>query len=163
RFALARPRAGAGSAGQWRGEAHRAALERRAPCGPPRADQGRRRGHRVVRRRRAQAHRHSSRRRFLRAGPPQGAARAPMTDTIAPVSTPLGRSALAVVRLSGDDAVRVADRVFRGSTGTLAVAPPRSLRHGHAVDAHGDVIDEVLAAVLPGPGSYSGETMVEIT
>jgi len=86
-----------------------------------------------------------------------------MNDTIAALSTPLGRSALAVVRLSGPDAVAVADRVFRGSAGALALAPPRTLRHGHAVGPDDAVIDEVLAAVLPGPASYSGETMVEIT
>jgi tRNA modification GTPase len=86
-----------------------------------------------------------------------------MNETIAALGTPLGRSALAVVRLSGPEAVAVADRVFRGTTGSLAQAAPRTLRHGLAVDARGDVIDEVLAATLPGPTTYTGEHMVEIT
>jgi tRNA modification GTPase len=86
-----------------------------------------------------------------------------MSDTIAALGTPLGVSALAVVRLSGPDSVAVADRVFRGTSGTLAAAPPRTLRHGVAVDADDNVVDEVLAATLPGPASYTGETMVEIT
>jgi tRNA modification GTPase len=95
-----------------------------------------------------------------------------MNDTIAAISTPPGRSALAVVRLSGGDAVAIADRVFRpaGSENgdesgprSLAHAPPRTLRFGHAVDATHRMIDEVLAVVLPEPRSYTGETMVEIT
>jgi len=86
-----------------------------------------------------------------------------MNDTIAAISTPPGRSALAVVRLSGADAIAIADRVFRAPSGTLADAAPRTLRHGTAWDSGGDVIDELLAVVLLAPASYTGETMVEFT
>jgi tRNA modification GTPase len=51
----------------------------------------------------------------------------------------------------------------RDASGALAVAPPRTLRFGHAADATNRMIDEVLAVVLPEPRSYTGETMVEIT
>ncbi len=89
-----------------------------------------------------------------------------MTDTIAAISTPPGRSALAIVRLSGADAGAIGDRVFRGwgpGASPLADAPPRALRHGSAHDASGEMIDELLAVVLPAPASYTGETMVEFT
>jgi tRNA modification GTPase len=86
-----------------------------------------------------------------------------MNDTIAAISTPPGRSALAVVRLSGADAIAIADRVFRAPSGTLAEAAPRTLRHGAAWDSAGDVIDELIAVVLQAPASYTGETMVEFT
>ena len=88
-----------------------------------------------------------------------------MTDTIAAISTPPGRSALAIVRLSGADAVAIADRVFSasGSPVSLADGPARTLRHGHARDAQGAVVDELMAVVLAAPASYTGETMVELT
>ena len=86
-----------------------------------------------------------------------------MNDTIAAISTPPGRSALAVVRLSGADAIAIADRVFRAPSGMLEGAAPRTLRHGAAWDSAGDVIDELIAVVLQAPASYTGETMVEFT
>ena len=89
-------------------------------------------------------------------------------DTIAAIATAPGASALAVVRLSGPDAVAIADRVFRGRQ-PLGAGPARMLRHGWAVetrltDADEEApIDEVMAVVLRAPASYSGEDMVEIT
>jgi len=80
-----------------------------------------------------------------------------MTETIAAISTAPGRAALAVVRLSGDDAVAIASRVVP-LTGV-----PRMLQVGIARDARGDTIDEVVAVVLAAPASYTGEHMVEIT
>lgn len=88
-----------------------------------------------------------------------------MTDTIAAISTSPGRSALAIVRLSGAEAVAIADRVFTGSGpgSPLAETPARTLRHGIARDANGDAIDELIAVVLAAPASYTGESMVELT
>jgi tRNA modification GTPase len=86
-----------------------------------------------------------------------------MTDTIAAISTPPGRSALAIVRLSGDDAVAIADRVFVGNGPPHADAAPRTLRHGVARDPGGATIDELIAVVLAAPASYTGEPMVELT
>ena len=86
-----------------------------------------------------------------------------MNDTIAAISTPPGRSALAVVRLSGADAIAIADHVFRAPAGALADAVPRTLCHGTAWDSAGEVIDELLAVVLRAPASYTGETMVEFS
>ena len=91
-----------------------------------------------------------------------------MTDTIAAIATAPGAAALAVVRLSGGDAVAIADRVFRGRR-ALAEGPARMLRHGWAVEARltgadeKAPIDEVTAVVLRAPASYSGEDTVEIT
>ncbi len=84
-------------------------------------------------------------------------------DTIAAISTPLGRAALAVVRITGPQAVVIAGRVFRTGADGLVNAPARTLRFGHAVDPGGDPIDEVVAVVLRAPASYSGEDMVELT
>ncbi|MGH7724208.1 MAG: tRNA uridine-5-carboxymethylaminomethyl(34) synthesis GTPase MnmE [Candidatus Eiseniibacteriota bacterium] len=94
-----------------------------------------------------------------------------LDDTIVALSTPLGRAALAVVRLSGSDAVAIASRIFRGGStgsgaGPLSEAPARVQRVGHAIDPtnpSGAMIDEVVAVVLRSPASYTGEDMVEIT
>ncbi|TPW17000.1 MAG: tRNA modification GTPase [bacterium] len=83
---------------------------------------------------------------------------------IAALATPAGTGALAVVRLSGDDAVTVAERVFRGR-GALSTAPSHQLRRGVVVhpDRPDDPIDEVLAVVMRAPRSYTGETVVEFS
>jgi len=84
------------------------------------------------------------------------------TDTIAALATPPGVSALAVVRLSGGEAVDVAGRVFRGRR-VLGELPPRTLAYGHALDADGAPIDEVTAVVLRAPATATGEDVVELT
>ena len=76
-----------------------------------------------------------------------------MTDTIAAISTSPGRSALAIVRLSGADAVPIAERVFAGTGAPLGQGPPRTLRHGIAREANGEAIDELIAVVLVAPSS----------
>ncbi len=83
-------------------------------------------------------------------------------DTIAAIATAPGASALAVVRLSGANAVAIADRVFRGRR-LLSEGPARMLRHGWTYSLDNHPIDEVTAVVLRAPASYSGEDMVEIT
>jgi tRNA modification GTPase len=85
-----------------------------------------------------------------------------MADTIAAISTPVGVSALAVVRVTGDDAVAIADRVVRGRA-PLATCEPRRLVRARIVDASGELVDDVLLAVLRAPSTYTGEDMVEIT
>jgi len=85
-----------------------------------------------------------------------------MQETIAAIATPFGEGAIALIRLSGPDAVEIAGRFFRARR-PLAEAPPRTAQWGRMVDATGAVVDEVLATVFPAPASYTGETMVEIT
>ncbi|HWB61836.1 MAG TPA: tRNA uridine-5-carboxymethylaminomethyl(34) synthesis GTPase MnmE, partial [Chthoniobacteraceae bacterium] len=84
-----------------------------------------------------------------------------MNDTIAAISTPFGEGAIALLRLSGERAVAVADGVFRGKT-TLAEAEARVQHFGRIVDENGAAVDEVLATVFRAPGSYTGEEVVEI-
>jgi len=84
------------------------------------------------------------------------------TDTITALATAPGASAFAVVRLSGADAVEIADRVFRGRR-ALASVPARTVRHGFAHDAAGEAIDEVTAVVFRSSSSPTGEDAVEFT
>ena len=86
-------------------------------------------------------------------------------DTIAAIATPLGEGGLAVVRLSGADALTLADRVFRPS-GRSPQAPSQAashtLHHGW-VTGRGRVVDEVLLAVMRAPRTYTREHVVEIS
>jgi tRNA modification GTPase len=83
-------------------------------------------------------------------------------DNIAAISTPPGIGAIAVVRLSGPDALTVADRVFRGRV-KLSEASPRTAHIGHVVSSSGEKLDEVVATVYSAPKSYTGENMVEVS
>lgn len=83
-------------------------------------------------------------------------------DTIAAISTPPGVGAIAVVRLSGPEAVPIAGRVFKGGA-ALADAIPRTVCRGHVISASAGRIDEVLATVFAAPRSYTGEDMVELS
>ncbi len=83
-----------------------------------------------------------------------------MTDTIAAISTAFGEGAIAIIRLSGTDALRIADAVFRGkkSPGEL---PSRVQQFGSIFDDERK-LDDVLLSVHRAPHSYTGEDVVEI-
>lgn len=84
----------------------------------------------------------------------------PDHDTILAPATAAG-GALAVIRISGDDAFTVCDRIFRGST-PLAEARGYTVHYGRIVD--GDrIVDDVLATVFRAPHSYTGENSVELS
>jgi len=82
-------------------------------------------------------------------------------DTIVAISTAIGPGAIAVVRMSGERAIAIADAVFRGRT-SLADAPTQTAHYGTIVDAAGAVVDEVLLTLIRSPKSYTTEDMVEI-
>lgn len=85
-------------------------------------------------------------------------------DTIAAISTPSGEGGIGIVRLSGVQALEIAQAFFRGSRiVTLYTAPPYSLHHGRIVDPDTDtMVDEVLVSVMRAPQSYTREDVVEI-
>lgn len=85
-----------------------------------------------------------------------------MTDTIAAISTAFGEAAISVLRVSGPEAIRVGDSIFRGRT-PVSELPPRMQHLGRIVDADGATVDSVLLTVFRGPASYTGEDMVEIS
>ncbi len=83
-----------------------------------------------------------------------------LTDTIAALATPPGRSAVALIRLSGRQALGVAAAVLR----PFAADPPRTARRAHAVAHAGrEVLDDVLYTVYQAPASYTGEDLVELS
>jgi tRNA modification GTPase len=82
-----------------------------------------------------------------------------LDDTIAAIATPQGEGGLAVVRVSGPDALAIADRVFRGAP--LSRAAASTLHHGWLEG--GERIDEAVAAVFRSPASYTREDVVELS
>ncbi|MBE3563301.1 MAG: tRNA uridine-5-carboxymethylaminomethyl(34) synthesis GTPase MnmE [Hydrogenibacillus schlegelii] len=83
-------------------------------------------------------------------------------DTIAAIATPPGEGGVAIVRLSGPEAIAIADRVFRGRTPLRSVESHR-LVYGHLVDpATKAVLDEVLVGVMRRPRSFTREDVVEL-
>jgi tRNA modification GTPase len=82
-----------------------------------------------------------------------------ISDPIVALATPPGRAALAVVRLSGTGAFEVAARVVRG----LRPDRPRVAQLAAFVEPDGQTIDHGLCTVFPGPHSYTGEDLVELT
>lgn len=86
-----------------------------------------------------------------------------MSDVIAAISTPLVSAGLGVIRISGDEAAEVADRVFRSAGGKrLADITGYSALYGHVFDEKGD-IDEVVALRFKAPRSFTGENAVELS
>ncbi|MGI4741126.1 MAG: tRNA uridine-5-carboxymethylaminomethyl(34) synthesis GTPase MnmE [Janthinobacterium lividum] len=84
------------------------------------------------------------------------------SDTIVALSTPPGVGALAVVRLSGPEAVAITQALF--SKKNLAAQPGHTLHYGTLRDpATGQVLDEVVVALYRGPRSYTREDVVEIS
>src|SRR6266702_7437109 len=83
-------------------------------------------------------------------------------DTIAAISTPPGEGAIALVRVSGADAVAIADKIFRGKE-----KPSRFASHvqhfGEIFDAAGQLIDQVMLSIHRAPASYTGEDLIEIS
>ncbi|MEE0235541.1 MAG: tRNA uridine-5-carboxymethylaminomethyl(34) synthesis GTPase MnmE [Bacteroidales bacterium] len=84
-------------------------------------------------------------------------------DTICAPATVPGTGAISVIRMSGPQALEIADKVIRCRKGKLSTAKGYTLKFGTIIDASGAVVDEVLASVFRSPHSYTGENSVEIS
>jgi tRNA modification GTPase len=80
-------------------------------------------------------------------------------ETIAAVATPPGEGGVAIVRISGVEAVSVAAKVY---SGPIHIYQSHTVHFGRIVDAEGKTVDEVLCVVMRAPRSYTGEDTVEI-
>lgn len=84
-------------------------------------------------------------------------------DTISAVITALGEGAVGIVRISGDEAVKVAEKIFKAASGKcLTQYQPNTLAYGHVYDFDGSLVDEVLCVYMRAPHSYTAEDVVEI-
>lgn len=79
-------------------------------------------------------------------------------NTIAAIATALGEGAVGIVRLSGDNALAIANKILNKP---LSKEKPKYLQYCHVL-SNNIVVDEVLAVYMPAPHSYTGENVVEI-
>ncbi len=85
------------------------------------------------------------------------------SSTIAAISTPYGRGGVALIRISGDDAFEIADRIFLAKNRKkLSETEHGRIVYGEII-SHGEIIDDGMAAIFKAPSSYTGENTVEIT
>lgn len=84
-------------------------------------------------------------------------------DTVAAISTAMAPSGIGIVRLSGDEAVTIADKIYKSpkENKRLSQQPSHTIHYGWIQD-EGTNIDEVLVMLMRGPHSYTGEDTVEI-
>ena len=84
-------------------------------------------------------------------------------DTICAPATVPGTGAISVIRVSGPEALIIADKVIRCKKGSIADAKGYTIRFGTVSDASGAILDEVLVSIFRAPYSYTGENSVEIS
>jgi tRNA modification GTPase len=85
-------------------------------------------------------------------------------ETIIAQCTPTGAGAIALLRISGDNAVTIVSRVSSlPSKKSLLDQPSHTIHYGAVVDEHGTVIDQVMFLIMHGPKTFTGQTTVEIT
>ena len=82
-------------------------------------------------------------------------------DTITAIATPLGEGAIGIVRISGTEAVAIANRIFQGKN--LETVDSHTLNYGHILDPDKDeILDEVMVGVMRAPRTFTREDVIEI-
>jgi len=82
-------------------------------------------------------------------------------ETISAISTPTGEGAIAIVRISGSEAIEIANRLFTGKD--LQKVKSHTIHYGNVMDpASEEIVEEVLISVLKAPRTYTKEDIVEI-
>lgn len=84
-------------------------------------------------------------------------------DTICAPATVPGTGAISVIRISGPEALTIADKVITCRKGSIAEAAGYTIKFGNIYDTSGALLDEVLVSVFRAPHSYTGENSVEIS
>ena len=85
------------------------------------------------------------------------------TDTIAAIATALSESGIGIIRVSGEEAISIVNKIFvsKKKDFSLINADTHTIHYGHIYDKD-KMIDEVLVSVMKNPKSYTGEDVVEI-
>ena len=81
-------------------------------------------------------------------------------DTIAAISTGMTNSGIGIIRITGDEAFDIADRIYRGKN-KISESDSHTIHYGHIVDGQ-EIIDEVLVMIMRAPRTFTGEDTVEI-
>ncbi|WP_019415752.1 tRNA uridine-5-carboxymethylaminomethyl(34) synthesis GTPase MnmE [Paenisporosarcina sp. TG20] len=85
-------------------------------------------------------------------------------DTIVAISTPMGEGAIAIVRLSGPEAISIASKIFRSpGNKILSEQLTHTIHYGHLVEPKtGDIVEEVMLSLMKGPKTFTREDVIEI-
>ena len=83
-----------------------------------------------------------------------------MNDTICAIATSQGVGAIAIIRVSGEDAIPIVNTIFKGKN--LEEVNTHTINYGHIIDKEKNVIDEVLVSVMKAPRTFTAEDTVEI-
>jgi len=84
-------------------------------------------------------------------------------ETICAISTPIGRGAISVIRMSGKDSICVVSKIF-STMKRIKEADGGSIIHGWIIDhTTGEIVDEVMVSIFREPNSYTGEDLIEIS
>ena len=83
-----------------------------------------------------------------------------MNDTITAISTALGVGAISIIRISGKDAISIANSIFKGKD--LSKVESHTINYGHIINEE-EVIDEVLVSIMKAPKTFTCEDIVEIS
>ena len=84
------------------------------------------------------------------------------TETIAAIATSLSESGISIIRISGEDAVRVADKIFVSKSGRkVSDFKSHTIHYGYVI-SNNETVDEILLSVMLAPRSYTGEDTIEI-
>ena len=85
-------------------------------------------------------------------------------DTIAAISTPMGEGAIAIVRLSGDEALSIVDKIYKGPKDKkLSEVASHTIHYGHLYDDRTQkIVEEVMVSVMKAPKTFTREDVVEI-
>ncbi len=83
-----------------------------------------------------------------------------MNDTICAIATSQGKGAIAIIRVSGDEAIEIVNKLFKGKD--LTQVDSHTINYGHIIDNAGNIIDEVLVTVMRAPKTFTTEDVVEI-
>lgn len=83
-------------------------------------------------------------------------------DTIAAIATPIGEGGISIIRVSGENALEIVNKIFRGAN--LNKVASHTIHYGHIIDyANKDVVDEVLVTVMLAPKTFTLENTVEVS
>lgn len=86
-----------------------------------------------------------------------------LEDTIAAISTPLGAAGIGIIRISGKDAIRIGETVFKSKKSKrVSEANNYTILYGHIINKQNMIVDEVLVSVMRGPNSFTAEDVIEI-
>lgn len=84
-----------------------------------------------------------------------------LNDTIAAIATPFGTGGISVIRVSGSNAIKEINKIFKGKD--LTKAKSHTINYGHIINSENEIIDEVMVSVFVAPRSFTAENVVEIS